>query len=806
MTQATNSQNKLDPNVCDVIMKGGVTSGVVYPKAIVRLSEAYRFYRIGGTSAGAIAAAATAAAQYRKNRTADLGGFKDLENLPDELGRTVNGESLLQRLFQPQWTVGRLFKVLLSGLNSRRPRGWIVIEAIRGFAWFALPWAYPGLILLTWALYEGGAAALQKRNLQTLFTQQPVSWQAILWPVGAALLTVIVLSLGMALASGLAGRMKPPGEIPPSSEDQVWNWSMRLLGVILLIAVVACWPWVGLDIQYADYLPLAFIVAACVVFLMGSVWAKGKSVVAFVGWHIIVPGLAGIALLIATYQGMRQPDAVQLFSILFYALLTIAGFLFGLGLNIVIRLVRRLPENNFGLCNGSFPESISTDLRIPPLEEWGLNRYKNSAEAVLPLTHWMEAYFNRLAYGDAKAQLLWAERKIQTNQALTLSLTAHPDTNEGKYSPPLTFAELEQHHVLLHLKTTNLSQQIACSIPFQEDDLYYCPVELELLFPDNVMSYLDDYESKHPSVLPAPPPPAPNPNVTYRRLPPGNDLPIIIGVRMSLSFPILLSAIKLYKVLNGKMTPCWFTDGGITSNFPISLFDDPLPACPTFAIDLIPPDGLKRHSLPNDDQTLNPLWWYFGRSNQATSSLGWQPAVSDLFAFLNAIFDTARNWRDNSYVTLPGYRDRVTRVHVPADSGGLNLTMPVSSITELAQRGEDAATELRDRFTGLAGHPMNWEHHKWIRFRAFMTSFDQMAVEYHTKFHEGNYSNLIANYPTVAAGISTLGSEWTTKQKTDATTTLNEVLKTFKQWPSNSSPFQANAPVPETILRSRPKE
>ena len=43
---------------CDVIMKGGVTSGVIYPKAILKLSERYRFRSIGGTSAGAIAAAA----------------------------------------------------------------------------------------------------------------------------------------------------------------------------------------------------------------------------------------------------------------------------------------------------------------------------------------------------------------------------------------------------------------------------------------------------------------------------------------------------------------------------------------------------------------------------------------------------------------------------------------------------------------------------------------------------------------------------------------------------------------------------
>ena len=47
---------------CDLVMRGGITSGIVYPRAIAKLAETYNFRSIGGTSAGAIAAAATAAA------------------------------------------------------------------------------------------------------------------------------------------------------------------------------------------------------------------------------------------------------------------------------------------------------------------------------------------------------------------------------------------------------------------------------------------------------------------------------------------------------------------------------------------------------------------------------------------------------------------------------------------------------------------------------------------------------------------------------------------------------------------------
>ena len=34
---------------CDLVMKGGVTSGIVYPSLVLKLSEHYRFASIGGT-------------------------------------------------------------------------------------------------------------------------------------------------------------------------------------------------------------------------------------------------------------------------------------------------------------------------------------------------------------------------------------------------------------------------------------------------------------------------------------------------------------------------------------------------------------------------------------------------------------------------------------------------------------------------------------------------------------------------------------------------------------------------------------
>src|SRR6188474_1851074 len=76
---------------CDLVMKGGITSGIVYPKAIATLAKCYRFKSIGGTSAGAVAAAITAAAEYQRRCNNSLAGFDLLEQLPEELRSKVAG-------------------------------------------------------------------------------------------------------------------------------------------------------------------------------------------------------------------------------------------------------------------------------------------------------------------------------------------------------------------------------------------------------------------------------------------------------------------------------------------------------------------------------------------------------------------------------------------------------------------------------------------------------------------------------------------------------------------------------------------
>ncbi|HEU0017578.1 MAG TPA: hypothetical protein VFQ31_04360 [Methyloceanibacter sp.] len=157
------------------------------------------------------------------------------------------------------------------------------------------------------------------------------------------------------------------------------------------------------------------------------------------------------------------------------------------------------------------------------------------------------------------------------------------------------------------------------------------------------------------------------------------DLPILLGARMSLSFPILLSAVPLYAAnferepKEGKypLERCWFSDGGLTSNFPIHFFDAPLPSRPTFGINLVP-DTVEATEIDEDDdrlervsgvtaerspdQGLNDGWdkvWMPSKNATGIASAARFNKFDGLVGFFGALFDTARNWGDTELTASP---------------------------------------------------------------------------------------------------------------------------------------------------------
>ena len=98
---------------CDMVMKGGISSGVVYPLTVCKLATAYRLKSIGGTSAGAIAAVLAAAAEYRRREdsTSSGAGFQALAEMPNEI------KTALPTMFQPHPDAARVFGVVNARID-----------------------------------------------------------------------------------------------------------------------------------------------------------------------------------------------------------------------------------------------------------------------------------------------------------------------------------------------------------------------------------------------------------------------------------------------------------------------------------------------------------------------------------------------------------------------------------------------------------------------------------------------------------------------------------------------------------------
>jgi hypothetical protein len=107
---------------CDVVMKGGITSGIVYPNAVLALAKEFRLKNIGGTSAGAIAAAVSAATalgdrrQYEKKSLDEAHSKMGFEGML-EVSKRLATQGFIYSLFQPAWGGTNAFRlvVILAG-------------------------------------------------------------------------------------------------------------------------------------------------------------------------------------------------------------------------------------------------------------------------------------------------------------------------------------------------------------------------------------------------------------------------------------------------------------------------------------------------------------------------------------------------------------------------------------------------------------------------------------------------------------------------------------------------------------------
>ena len=298
----------------------------------------------------------------------------------------------------------------------------------------------------------------------------------------------------------------------------------------------------------------------------------------------------------------------------------------------------------------------------------------------------------------------------------------------------------------LRVITTSVSHHEPRSLPLEKGggQFWFRREEFDRLFPETVVDWM--VAQGEPRIVKG---------KTYHPLPGGGDMPVIVAARMSLSFPLLISAVPLYEpdfsatgdkvetnsaaqpkrridatdaLTSGGARPgdaqpdrpfriCWFSDGGISSNFPIHLFDAPLPRWPTFAIDLIyagTDDARPREVSLHPD---NVAGW--SRRYQSIARPG---AIAEVAAFLFGIVGTMQNWRDLLLSRAPGYRGRVVTVPLAANEGGMNLDMPEEVLASISAKGTQAGDIVIEKF--------DFNCHWWTRWRNVAASTERFVIAF----------------------------------------------------------------------------
>jgi len=298
---------------------------------------------------------------------------------------------------------------------------------------------------------------------------------------------------------------------------------------------------------------------------------------------------------------------------------------------------------------------------------------------------------------------------------LTFGMLWQPGANIG----PCEVDEPPQLHtcaVNLQMVTTSLTEGRPYQFPTSTAPYYFNPDELSKFFPAHVIRWMCDHARKTAATANG-----------LMPLPPIGDLPVVVATRMSLAFPILLSAVPLYAMdpSDSSKTPqrVWFSDGGLTSNFPIAMFDAPLPRWPTLALNF----GAFEAQTPADGVVV--------ASSRGPGRLLQFSQIAGVPGFLVALFNALQNWNDNMQATLPGFRDRIATIALSPDEGGLNLDMDAATVERLRERGAAAAQTLIDRFAapsvlGPGAAVLSWEGHRWTRFRVEFATLNEHLARY----------------------------------------------------------------------------
>jgi hypothetical protein len=413
--------------------------------------------------------------------------------------------------------------------------------------------------------------------------------------------------------------------------------------------------------------------------LLRTLWRRGPTIPKFKPALFFAFVLVLVATLLLVFACSLGTIAFTLLAILVVAIVYIAARAVAGIVTMARGALKALADNMHGLCNG------------------------RSVGDQIGLTDWLHERIEQLAGGIRQS--------------------------------PLTYGDLAQHDIGLVTLTTNLSQTTSETFPFSDQTWAFKPDDIKKLFPESVASHLEvrgrvaTESSLQRTALE---------RAGLLQLPPAFELPVILGARISLSFPVVISAIPLWRLTpirradkwDTEYREVWLSDGGICSNMPVHLFDNPLPSRPTYAINLGSgaTDGAAEPG--GDDSVMARAHRNVWRPIRTGSGAGAPIAgIKSTGQLLGAVLTTMQNWSDYSATRSLGVRDRVCTIRLSPKEGGMNLDMPSKTITGLAPRGRAAGENLGWMVRGTAPEHVDpvyqtdeaatqWTRHRWTRLRS----------------------------------------------------------------------------------------
>jgi hypothetical protein len=243
-----------------------------------------------------------------------------------------------------------------------------------------------------------------------------------------------------------------------------------------------------------------------------------------------------------------------------------------------------------------------------------------------------------------------------------------------------------------------------------------------------------------------------------------------------------------------------FSDGGISSNFPVHFFDAPLPTRPTFALNL---GGFAQDEHPNPDVPAENVVDPPEPNQQAPES--WAE-IGSLFSFIVSIKDAMENWRDNTQGRLPGFRERIIDIKLGHGEGGLNLAMDERKIRRLNDRGAYAGERLKSLFSGdgLTPQPTaHWNDSRFARFRVTMSVLEQ-ALRAFSRAYTAPADAVSIPYPIRIADGGVAPYQLSPQQLLEfAQATVRDYEKMVAGW-DDQTLSDDHVPHPTAVLRLTP--